>query len=142
MPVVRMPYDRERLSFQTTGESLTHQSMQDECDINQIMLKWQKTGIIEHTNTYEGRYGDFTETPIDYQEALNQVREAEDMFMSLPSSIRRQFENNPQEFLEFVGDPKNAEKLVDMGLAHGREEDVLEAPKTAPKEPENPPEEG
>lgn len=112
---VRSPYERERQSFQTTGESLTKQAMKDECDINHIMKKWEKTGVIDHNNTYQGQYGDFTEVPT-YQEAMNKVIQAEEMFMSLPSKIRKRFDNDPGQFIEAVNNPENHDEMVELGL--------------------------
>lgn len=145
MITIRKPYERERLAFATTGESLTHKSMAAECDINQIMLKWQKTGVIEHRNTFQGQYSDFTNTPTDYQEAMNQVLEADEMFSSLPSSVRKRFANDPANFLEFVGDPTNIPEMIKLGLATPNTDfdDVIEKPKkaspnTSPKEAKKP----
>ncbi|AXL15028.1 internal scaffolding protein [Microviridae sp.] len=112
---IRKTYDRERLPFSTTGESLTHQSMAPECDINRIMAKWQKTGVIEHANNFNGDYGDFSEVPT-YQEAMNKVIRGQEVFMTLPSSVRKQFDNDPHQFLEFATDARNTDEMVDMGL--------------------------
>jgi len=123
---IRGPYTPVgRHQFATTGPTLTHQSMADECDINKIMLKWQKSGVLEHRNTYEGQYGDFTNVPQDYHESMNQVLAAEDMFQSLPSSIRKKFGNDPQNYLDFATDPANHAEMVDLGLSEPRT-DVLE----------------
>jgi len=39
------------------------------------------------------------------------------MFEELPSTIRAQFENNPEKFLEFVQNPDNLDKMRELGLA-------------------------
>lgn len=123
-----------RVQFSTTGPSLTKQSHMKECDINLIMAKWEKTGILEHRNTHEGSYGDFTSAPGDYQESLNAVLDAETMFSELPSKIRRRFGNDPGQFLDFVQDPDNADEMVSLGLSDGPSKDeVLEDPPTPPK---------
>jgi len=108
---------RVPVRFETTGYSLTDQSMAPECDINKIMLRWQKTGVLEHRNTFEGQYGDFINVPQDYHSAMNQVIEAEEMFSSLPAKLRKRFGNDPGAYLDFVADPENASELVKMGLA-------------------------
>lgn len=118
-----------RLTFATTGESLTHQAHKRECDVNNIMAKFEKTGVLEHRNTYQGEYADFTNAPMDYQESLNQVLEAEEMFSSLPSKIRARFGNSPAAFLDFVDNPESGPEMVKMGLAVQQPEDVFEEPK-------------
>jgi len=139
---IRRAYDRTRTTTLITGESLTSQAHKDECDINRIMLKWAKTGTIEHRNTFQGEYGDFTGSPGDYHEAMTQVVEANEMFESLPSQIRRRFGNDPGAFLDFVQDENNHDQLIDMGLATKRPESApdslserakAKAPPTPPK---------
>jgi len=131
---IRKSYDRSRLSFNTSGESRTHQAHKNECDINRIMAKWQKTGVIEHAKTYQGQYADFTEITGDYQEHMNAVIEANEMFMTLPSTVRKKFDNDPGQFLSFVEDPDNLDEMVSLGLAQPRQNpsDVIEDP-TPPK---------
>jgi len=38
-------------------------------------------------------------------------------FATLPSHVRRRFENDPQEFLAFMADPANQDEVIKMGLA-------------------------
>lgn len=106
------------------GVSLTKQSFKDECDINVLMRRYEKTGLVDHVNTHQGNYGDFINAP-DFHSAMNQIMAAEDMFMSLPSRIRARFANDPAAFLEFAQDPSNAEEMQSLGLI----------PAPAPEEP-------
>ena len=94
--------------------------MKDECDINRILKKYQKDGILRHVSRFGGRYEDLPDS-IDYQESLNAVMAAEAAFLSLPSSVRSRFENDPGRFLAFVGDPANENEMIDLGLATRRE---------------------
>lgn len=113
--------------------SLTKQSFVQECDINSIMKKFLKTGLVEHVNRYNGNYGDFTELPVDYQEAMNIVLRADEVFMSLPAGIRSRFGNDPQGFLQFVSDPKNEREMIELGLAKPRPPAPPEPPAVDPK---------
>lgn len=129
--VFKTPYASEktrrsyRVRFRTVGPSRTHQAAKRECDINKIMERWQKTGVMTHLNKYEGRYGDFADVQ-DYQTSMNQVLEADAMFMSLPAKVRARFGNDPAAFLEFATDPENSDELVKLGLAKPRPEDVID----------------
>ena len=98
-----------------TGDGLTEQNHKDETDINNIVRRYNKTGLIDHLNQFEKQYGDMT--GYDYQDAMNTVAAANTMFEGLPSSIRNQFDNDPSKFINFVDDEANADKLVEMGLA-------------------------
>lgn len=116
----------DRVTFTCDPKSLTHQSMAPECDINKIMLKWQKTGVVEHVTEFGGQYGDFTNLPQDYQASMNAVIAAETMFQTLPSSLRKRFDNNPGAFLDFVSDKKNKEELEKLGLAKKPQADLID----------------
>lgn len=94
---------------------LTKQCFKDECDITKILAKYRKTGLIDHVNRFQGHYGDFSSAQ-DYHASLNQVLQANDMFMTLPSDIRTRFDNDPGKFLAFVEDPANAASMVELGL--------------------------
>lgn len=105
------PHKRVRISFASEGR--TRQSCLEECDINLIMAKFQKTGAISHFSKHEARYG-FAEG-VEFHEAMNIVREGDSMFAELPSLLRARFEN-PAAFLDFVQDEANAEEMVKLGL--------------------------
>ena len=96
--------------------SLTKQEFTLESDPNYIIDRFVKGGDIT-LNPRKPQYGDFTNAPSSYHEALNLVREAEQSFMALDAKIRAKFNNDPEEFLQFVGDPANAEQLIELGLA-------------------------
>ena len=50
------------------------QSFKDACDINLIMKRHAKTGVLDHLNVNPGTYGDFANAD-DYLTALNKVAE-------------------------------------------------------------------
>lgn len=115
-PHIKSPYDPSNpVQVQFTEPSMVKRAFKDECDINNIMARYQKTGLLEHVQTHQGRYGDFSDLP-DYQTALNTVIQAEEAFGSLPSSIRKRFGNDPSEFLAFVQDAENREEMQRLGL--------------------------
>ena len=94
----------------------TQQHAKAECDINNILKQYDRTGLITHINSAKAQYGDFTEVN-EYQESLNRVMMAQEAFMELPSAIRKQFENDPGQFFEFATNPENQDAMVEMGLA-------------------------
>jgi len=129
--VIRKRYDaRVRVVTPISGVSRTKQAFKDECDINNILDRYQKTGIMTHVAGRPPGFGDFTGVD-DYQSALNKVIEAQASFETLPSKVRARFRNDPGEFLAFVSDPRNTDELVAMGLA--TKKDVQ--PPVTPQEP-------
>lgn len=123
-----------RVQFTCTGVSMTKQSFNDECDINQIMAKFQKTGMIDHINKNQPSYGDHS--PADYHESLTIIREAEVLFNELPSSVRKKFNNQPDEFYSFVQNPENEAELYDLGLTNNP---IPAEPSVEPDDPTIPP---
>jgi phage internal scaffolding protein len=113
----KTPYSgsRYRVSLEC-GPGLAQQHFKDECDVNNILRKYQKTGLIDHVNRFQGDYADLSDVP-DFQDSLNAVIDAQEAFMTLPSSIRKQFGNDPAAFLDFVHDPDNRDEMVKMGLS-------------------------
>lgn len=107
---------RRRVQFATSGESLTLQSDMADANINNIIAKYRKGQLVDHVAKYQGEYGDFTEFPDNYHEAMIKVAEANSMFESVPADIRTRFNNDPGEFLSFVLDPANGAEMVKMGL--------------------------
>lgn len=102
------------------------QSFKDECDINNIMKKYQVTGVIDWVAKYEGSYSDLT--GYDFMESQLIVAKASEMFADLPSSVRKRFQNDPGEFLEFMSDESNSEEAIKLGLATRRQEPAVVAP--------------
>lgn len=113
---VRNLWDRTAVCHDCIGETRTVQYFKDECDINQIMAKYQETGVIEHLTKRQGGYGDVS-AATSYQEALELVEQAEREFSELPSSLRAKLDNDPARFLEWINDPSNIDEMVKLGLA-------------------------
>ncbi len=97
------------------SKAMTKQIFKNECNINSIMAKFQKTGMIEHYAKHGASYGEVPSCSL--HEAMNLVADSENTFNELPSSIRKRFNNNPEEFLQFFEDPKNQEEAIQLGLA-------------------------
>ena len=92
----------------------TEQSHKKQCDVNEIIKKYDKTGLITHVQRFEAKFGDFT--GMDFQNMQNQVIKAQNMFDALPVEIRKRFKNNPQELLTFMEDETNRAEAIELGL--------------------------
>ncbi|AXL14689.1 internal scaffolding protein [Microviridae sp.] len=106
----------KRIQTRFDNPSKAKQAFKDECNINNIMNKYQETGLIDHMNSFKAQQGDFSEV-LDYQSVMNQVIDARESFLDLPSTIRKEFDNDPTKFLDFVNDPSNKDKMIELGLA-------------------------
>lgn len=110
---------RVRVTF--SGPGRTKQSFKDECDINQIMARYQRTGVLDFQNRNAPQYGDCT--GVEFQAGLELVMKARRLFAELPSTVRRRFANDPGEFLDFVNDERNRAEAITMGLVRAPEAD-------------------
>lgn len=111
------------------GPSLTRQDMSEECDINNIMARYEATGYLPSVVGRQPYYADFTALPTTLSDAMDLMRDAEEAFMSLPARVRREFDNDAALFADFAADPEHRDFLVEHGLAE----------KVAPAAPEVPP---
>lgn len=114
--------------------SMTKQSHKDDCCIERIISKFDKTGLLDHRSRYDGQYGEFE--PIDYHEAMQIVTNGQEMFDRLPSTMRARFNYDPGLFLDFVNNPANVDEMVAMGLATKTE---IPAPPAPPAPSSDPP---
>lgn len=127
------PHPRVAIDF-TETHSLAKQSFAAECDINNILKKFEKTGMVEHVKQHHGHYGDFIDAP-DYLTAMTAIVEAQEAFDSLPANVRKRFANDPAQFLEFVHDPDNRDEMQKLGLLEPVQEATPPAPTPKPEEP-------
>jgi len=112
-------YDMD-LASQETGlrcldASLTQQQFKEESDINTIVDRFMKSGVMP-TPTNMPQYVDY-DGVFDFQTAMNAVRAADENFMRMDAKIRARFNNSPQDFLTFFADPANTEEAIRLGLA-------------------------
>lgn len=119
--------------------SRTKQSFRDQCDINVIVEKHRRTGLITHVNNRTPLYGDFSKAT-DLQSAIERVHAAEDSFDALPSGVRAAAENSPVRFLEMLDNPAEVELLEKAGLT--LDEKSPPASKPPVREPAEPEPEG
>lgn len=94
--------------------SMTKQGFQSACDINQIMRKAKKTGMLP---TKSGTFfGDITRIPADYQTSLDFIMESQERFDELPSDVRARFNNDAGQLLAFIDNPANLAEARRLGL--------------------------
>jgi len=108
-----------RVAISFPADTRTHQSFKDECDINAIVKKANKTGRLPELIKQNPKYGEFS-TQVSYHDAMNIVAHANEQFEALPAHTRARFKNDPEHFLAFTSDPSNLPEMVKMGLATKR----------------------
>lgn len=114
LPFITAYGQKRKISTSTPGPSRTKQSFKNECDINVIMSRYQRTGTFDFVNRLPPQYADVTGH--DYQQAMDLVANARSAFEDLPSRIRSRFENDPAQLLDFVHDDANHQEALELGL--------------------------
>ena len=123
LPRFRQPYDgldafySDMTAVHNTEPSLTKQEFSDQCDPNKLVDRHNRGLDISMHLTSTPIFGDFTQVPESYHEAVTIVAQAKQSFMQLDADIRKQFDNDPAKFVDFVSNPENGEALQKMGLA-------------------------
>jgi phage internal scaffolding protein len=130
---LRKDKKRKRVQLICKDKSLTQQHDKDRVDINKIMARATKKGMVDHINTAEPVYGDFTNVN-DYHSALNQVLKAEAEFNNLSAEVRKHFQNDPAQLIQFMQDDKNYESAIDLGLIPKEKAKAYYAAKQKPDE--------
>ncbi len=128
-----------------TQHGRTKQSQKDECDINKLLERSAREGGLSHLDKYQAKYGDFS--GYNYEEHICKIAEMQTCFEDLPAEIKREFNQSPDEFFEFVTNPANIDRLPELlpeianrgnyfppvGQIQTRDPEDLKEPETAPK---------
>jgi len=108
-------------------KSLTRQSEKAESDINNILKRYEKTGLLPEMIKDNPVYGDFCDVP-SYMDAVEIVSKAQEQFDNLDAQVRARFWNDPAKFLEFCTNDANREEMGRLGLLKPVEKKVEAAP--------------
>lgn len=101
------------------GSSKTMQQFVKDCDFNAIVQKALRANVWP---PQAERLAAQTFTDVShltsYQDSIQLVQEAQEMFLAIPARIRARFDNDPAKFIAFASDQKNGAEMVKLGLAH------------------------
>lgn len=114
----------EKISRETAtvndSPSLTLQGPAVEADINYIAKAYGLNAMSKLPLPAEAMdpryYGDLSEAPRTLQDVLDMVRDAEKKFGMLPAETRKFFNHSPAALWEFVHNPENKAKAIELGI--------------------------
>lgn len=104
-----------------TQPSMTQQHFKEECDVNRIMQRYEETGNWGEQTEVTPQFGDFS-TEFEFRNAQDMIIRAREAFGELPSKLRKRFNNDPAELMDFLADENNKEEAVLLGLIEKPEE--------------------
>lgn len=97
---------------------LTEQSHKDEVNINQIIRR-HGIDLIQKVAMMRAPEMQWDDIPgNDFQEAMFKVKKAQDSFDAMPSDLRKKFNNNPAEFLDYLHNKENLNEMIELGLVN------------------------
>lgn len=112
--LIRKRFEQSDLPGLKCAPGRVKQAFKDECDINSIMARYNRTGILPQSRI-GALYGDVSALT-SYQDGLDLVSRIDDAFAALPAAVRARFGNSPENLLDFLGDKRNLDEAVRLGL--------------------------
>jgi len=110
---------RVQLSIPEDEEIRVEQTHKDEVNINNIVKRHGMDLIAKTAALQQFTYDDNPNN--DFQETMNMILKAKESFSSVPSEIRKKFDNDPAKFMDFIHNGDNQQQLIDWGLAKAPE---------------------
>lgn len=98
------------------GVSCTLQEFKNECDINHILYMYKVKGVMPPIALVAPTYEDVTGCASDYMTAMQIVMEVDEQFNALPSQVRKEVGDSPLDMLQWLQDPKNQQRGVELGF--------------------------
>lgn len=105
--------ERGQVELKEDGTEDTYafiQSFAESTDIHSILRRYQN-GEVDVLEKVQGFYGDITEMPKTYAEALQRIADSEKVFWSLPVDVRAKFGHSFSEFLAASNENDFLDKL-------------------------------
>lgn len=97
------------------GPGRTKQSFRERVNINSIISRYRKTGMLDQVAQNNGVFMDVSKYG-DLHAAMQQIEEAKQAFLALPSDVRTRFGNDPAELVSFLQNDNNRAEAVELGL--------------------------
>lgn len=133
--------NRKRIQvYKKPGVSLTEQHHAKACDINAIMAKYLKTGVLDHVKENEALFGDISQ--LDFKGSMDTIKAVETQFYDLPAYARKHYQGDPQKYLAAISTEEGIRELRNLkppGMQYDRDgnrETPPAAAETAPAAPE------
>lgn len=109
------PPESPHLRFELPSK--TEQCHREDCDINTIINRYRKTGVLgdSASQVRDMVFGDFASMP-DRLTSEIAVAEAKENFMKLPIDVRKHFDHDMGKLLKALNDPSQIPTLQNLGI--------------------------
>ncbi len=109
---------RKRVCIDKMDPSKTDQSFKNEVNINNIIDRYKKTGLLPNFKERIPLFGDENTTTL--YDAFQAVSNAQELFLELPVAIRKEMGHDPKNLESYLSNPENAETLLEYGLTEAK----------------------
>lgn len=116
---------------------LTQQHLAEDCDINNIILKHARGEAVNIIDPAQMIYGDFTSLE-DFHSTMNRLKRTEEAWEQMPANIKKRFNQNPGELIEFLNNDANREEAEQLGLVEKKQPLIYETPPQKDEKKEKP----
>lgn len=125
---------RRRFQQDFSKGGRTKQAFRDECNINNVVNRYQQTGVLPVTNSLEPQYGDAPN--LDLKESLDLVYAAREEFNNLTNEQKQAFNNDENLYFEYLANPEkfSSEFVENFGSGTDQKEFEESTPKAAKKD--------
>lgn len=80
-----------------------------------MMSAYQRSGDLVPISASLAMYGDFSEIG-DFRQAMDRINAGKTAFMQLPAEVRSMVDNDPHKYIEWINDPENVAKAIELKL--------------------------
>lgn len=119
--VITNPHERVRSIINCSEPKLVDESQAKSTDINNIMDQYRRTGMLPMYSKRQPMYIDETLLP-DAITSFNKLNEARELFLQLPSIVRKAMDNDPSKMEEFISNQENQDFLLKHKVLIKKEE--------------------
>jgi len=122
---------KPRVQTVNTLPSKTVQTDVFRSEIRHVLAKYKQVGIIEHLRSVDLQFRDVSEFS-DFADLMFQSKEAEKVFLQLPSKVREVFDHDVAKWLDAAHDPSKVEavrpQLEKLGVLEPKAAPVVAPP--------------
>lgn len=132
--------DEEHKGVIFPSDSLVQRHFQQECDVNFIVDRYVKTGVLSHVSEIPPVFADVSDVPDDLMQSYDKIYAAEQAFMQLPSKLRKELDNDPARLGAWLQDENNRNAAIEYGLLGVQSQSTNVETNESSKKEEKPPE--
>lgn len=111
--------------------SRTQQAGKADADINVLMKRYQKTGVLGDPLSVRPLVFADVSNVGDFREVCSRVQVVKDAFERLPADVRKEFKHDPANVLDFLANPANADRARELDLLPPLTKEELEQRRAA-----------